>query len=146
MRKSNLFLIWLSVCGVCFSLMVFHAVVRQKADAPALSRAEAGLAMGGTTAVAFESAGAVVDRIGRLPVAIDLGRATLRTVHGNLAWAFGYNALLLPVAAGALYPWTGLRLSPVLAGAAMSLSSVSVMLHSLRLLGFGARRGQSQAA
>jgi Cu+-exporting ATPase len=81
-------------------------------------------------------AGAVVDRLDRLPAALDLGKATVRTVRGNLAWAFGYNALLLPVAAGVLYPWTGIRLSPTLAGAAMSLSSVSVVAHSLRLLGF----------
>ena len=109
-------------------------------DAAALSRADAGIAMGGGTAVAFESSQAVVRSPAGLVLAIDLGRAAVRTVKGNLLWAFGYNALLLPVAAGVLHPWTGWLLSPAMAGAAMSLSSVSVMLHSLRLLSFRGNR------
>ncbi len=105
-------------------------------DAAALTGADAGLALESGTAVAFECAHAVVRTPATVAVGIDLGRATVRTVRGNLAWAFGYNIVLLPVAAGALYPLWGWMLSPVLAGAAMSLSSVSVMAHSLRLLAF----------
>jgi len=108
-------------------------------DAAALAQADVGLALQSGTAVAFECAQAVVRSPASVVVAIDLGRATVRTVRGNLAWAFGYNILLLPVAAGTLYPVWGWLLSPVLAGAAMSLSSVSVMAHSLRLLGFRPR-------
>lgn len=108
-------------------------------DAAALAQADAGLALQSGTAVAFECAQAVVRSPASVVVAIDLGRATVRTVRGNLAWAFGYNILLLPVAAGVLFPFGGWLLSPVLAGAAMSLSSVSVMAHSLRLLGFRPR-------
>lgn len=105
-------------------------------DAAALSASDAGVALEAGTAVAFECASAVVRDPGALVDAVDLGRATVRTARGNLVWAFGYNLLLLPVAAGALHPFGGPLLSPVLAGAAMSLSSVSVMLHSLRLLRF----------
>jgi Cu+-exporting ATPase len=105
-------------------------------DAGALAEADVGLAMQSGTAVAFECAQAVLRSPSSVLPAIELGRATVRTVHGNLAWAFGYNILLLPVAAGALVPLWGWMLTPVLAGAAMSLSSVCVMLHSLRLLAF----------
>lgn len=105
-------------------------------DAGALAEADVGLAMQSGTAVAFECAQAVLRTPASVLPAIELGRATVRTVHGNLAWAFGYNILLLPVAAGALVPLWGWMLTPVLAGAAMSLSSVCVMLHSLRLLAF----------
>lgn len=108
-------------------------------DGAALAAADAGIALESGSAVAFECASAVVRRPSTLITALDLGRATVRTVRGNLAWAFGYNILLLPVAAGILHPFGGPLLSPVLAGAAMSLSSVSVMLHSLRLLAFRAR-------
>jgi Cu+-exporting ATPase len=65
--------------------------------------------------------------------ALDLSRRTIRIVKQNLAWAFGYNVVLIPVAAGVLYPLWGLRLSPILAGAAMAFSSVSVVTNSLRL-------------
>lgn len=105
-------------------------------DAGALAEADVGLAMQSGTAVAFECAQAVLRTPASALQAIELGRATVRTVHGNLAWAFGYNILLLPVAAGVLVPLGGWMLTPVLAGAAMSLSSVCVMLHSLRLLAF----------
>jgi len=108
-------------------------------DGAALAAADAGLALESGSAVAFECASAVVRRPATMVAALDLGRATVRTVRGNLAWAFGYNIVLLPVAAGILHPFGGPLLSPVLAGAAMSLSSVSVMLHSLRLLAFRAR-------
>ena len=66
-------------------------------------------------------------------IAIRLARATLRTIRQNLFWAFGYNVIGIPIAAGVLYPWTGWLLSPVLASAAMALSSVSVVANSLRL-------------
>jgi len=108
-------------------------------DAAALAGADAGIALDSGTAVAFECAHAVVRAPATVRAGIDLGRATVRTVRGNLAWAFGYNIVLLPVAAGALHPAWGWMLSPVMAGAAMSLSSVSVMLHSLRLLAFRTR-------
>jgi Cu+-exporting ATPase len=65
--------------------------------------------------------------------AISLSRATLRVIRQNLAWAFGYNLVLIPLAAGALYPWTGMMLPPILASAAMALSSVTVVMNSLRL-------------
>jgi Cu+-exporting ATPase len=68
--------------------------------------------------------------------AIALSRRTIRIIKENLVWAFGYNLVLVPVAAGVLYPFTGLQLSPLLAGAAMALSSVSVVLNSLRLKRF----------
>jgi len=65
--------------------------------------------------------------------AVDLARRTIRIVKQNLVWAFGYNVVLIPVAAGLLYPFWGVRLSPILAGAAMAFSSVSVVTNSLRL-------------
>jgi Cu+-exporting ATPase len=71
-----------------------------------------------------------------LPTALRLGRATLRTIRQNLFWAFIYNVVGIPIAAGLLYPFTGWLLSPVLASAAMSLSSVSVLTNSLRLRRF----------
>jgi len=110
-------------------------------DAPALSRADASLAISAGTAVAFDCAmGAIGPDDPRLAgAAIDLGRRTRAIVRQNLAWAFGYNILLLPVAAGALWPLGGTLLSPALAGAAMSVSSVTVMLNSLRLLAWRPR-------
>ena len=75
--------------------------------------------------------------IAGLSTALRLGRATLRTIRQNLFWAFVYNVVGIPLAAGLLYPWTGWQLSPVLASAAMSLSSVSVLANSLRLRRFG---------
>ena len=104
-------------------------------DAPALTQADLGIAIGAGTDIAMESAGIVLVRSDPLDVnrAIRLAERIQRTIRQNYAWAFGYNLLGVPVAAGALYPWTGLLLSPVLASAAMALSSVSVLLNSLRL-------------
>lgn len=107
-------------------------------DAPALAGAHVGIAVASGTDIAIATADIALLRggIGALPVALGLGRATLRTIKQNLFWAFFYNVIGIPIAAGALYPWTGWLLSPVLASAAMSLSSVSVLLSSLRLRGY----------
>ena len=104
-------------------------------DAPALAQADLGIAIGAGTDIAVESAGIVLVRnspadVGR---AIDLARRVQRTIAQNYVWAFGYNLLGVPVAAGVLYPWTGMLLSPIVASAAMALSSVSVLANSLRL-------------
>ena len=104
-------------------------------DAPALASAEVGIAMGSGTDVAIEAADVTLvrgDLRGVVDV-IDLSRRTIRIIKENLVWAFGYNAVLIPVAAGALYPIWGVLLSPILAGAAMAFSSVSVVMNSLRL-------------
>ncbi len=111
-------------------------------DAPALAAAHVGVAMGSASAVAIEAAPVALVRndLRLVPAALDLSRATMRTIRQNLAWAFGYNVIAIPVAAGALYPVWGLRLSPMIAGAAMALSSVSVVTNSLRLRGRARRR------
>ena len=104
-------------------------------DAPALSEAEVGIAMGTGTDVAIESAGVTLVKgdLRGIAKAIRLSRATMRNIRENLFFAFLYNALGIPLAAGVLYPFFGLLLSPIIAGAAMSLSSVSVISNALRL-------------
>ncbi len=104
-------------------------------DAPALSEAEVGIAMGTGTDVAMQSAGITLVKgdLRGIAKAIRLSRATMGNIRQNLFFAFLYNALGIPIAAGVLYPFFGLLLSPIIAGAAMSLSSVSVISNALRL-------------
>jgi len=104
-------------------------------DAPALASADVGIAMGAGTDIAMESASVVLmnSNLETIPAAIKLSRSTLRIIKQNLFWAFGYNTILIPVAAGVLYPFGGILLSPILASAAMAFSSVSVVGNSLRL-------------
>ena len=104
-------------------------------DAPALAQADVGLAMSSGTDVAIEAADVTLmrDDLRGVVAAVELSRRTMRIVKENLGWAFGYNLVLVPVAAGMLYPIWGIQLSPILAGLAMALSSVSVVANSLRL-------------
>jgi Cu+-exporting ATPase len=104
-------------------------------DAPALAQADVGIAMGTGTDIAMESAGVTLVKgdLRGIARAIRLSHATMRNIRQNLAFAFGYNALGIPVAAGVLYPGFGLLLSPIFAGAAMAASSVSVVMNALRL-------------
>jgi Cu+-exporting ATPase len=104
-------------------------------DAPALAEADVGIAMGTGTDVAMESAGITLLKgdLQGIVKAIRLSRAMMRNIRQNLFFAFIYNALGIPIAAGVLYPFFGTLLSPIIAGAAMSFSSVSVIANALRL-------------
>ena len=104
-------------------------------DAPALSGALVGIAMGTGADVAMQSAGITLLKgdLEGIVKALRLSRATMSNIRQNLFFAFAYNAVGIPIAAGVLYPWAGILLHPVFAAAAMSLSSVSVIGNALRL-------------
>jgi P-type E1-E2 ATPase len=106
-------------------------------DAPALAKADVGIAMATGTDVAIESASITLLRgdFSKVLQAIRLSKFTLRAIKQNLFWAFAYNIVGIPLAAGLLYPFFGILLNPVFAGLAMALSSVSVVTNSLRLKG-----------
>jgi Cu+-exporting ATPase len=107
-------------------------------DAPALAQADVGIAIGSGTDVAMESADIVLMRsdLSDVATAINLSKKTIRNIKQNLFWAFGYNILGIPVAAGVLYLFGGPLLNPIFAAAAMSMSSVSVLTNALRLKRF----------
>ena len=109
-------------------------------DAPALARSDIGIAIGNGTDVAIESADVVLMKNSLLDIvsSIELSKATIKTIKENLFWAFFYNIILIPLAAGLLYPIKGITLNPMFAAFAMSMSSVFVCLNSLRLKGFKA--------
>ena len=106
-------------------------------DAPALATADLGIAMGSGTDVAMEAADITLMHrdLNLVPTAIKLSKRTMRTMKMNLVWAFGYNVILIPVAMGVLYPFSKILLNPMLASAAMALSSIFVVVNSLRLRG-----------
>lgn len=114
-------------------------------DAPALARADVGMAMGRGTDVALDCADVVLTNNDLFSVvfAVELGRAVLKNIKENLFWAFFYNVVGIPVAAGVLYPCFGITLSPMIAAAAMSFSSISVVLNALRLRRFNLTKGKS---
>jgi Cu+-exporting ATPase len=107
-------------------------------DAPALAAADVGIAVGAGADVAVEAADVTLlsDDVGRVADAVELARATLRTIRGNLFWAFAYNVAAIPVAAGLAVPFGGPRLTPMVASALMALSSLFVVTNSLRLRRF----------
>ena len=115
-------------------------------DAPALAQADVGIAIGHGADVALAAADVALlsGGVENLPTALRLARATMRTIRRNLVWAFAYNVVGIPIAAGLLYPLTGWLLSPVYASAAMALSSVSVLASSLWLTRFGRGRTTSR--